>query len=146
MPFWGSFLPHFCFAPLLLCSTFALQIRHTTTCRAMDERTRRRQRWKKSLSISNWIGKGDSDDDSDDGVKVSMHGRLMVQPSKRILKDMSLGSTGAGRMTAIEEDDEDEKRRAETQYRLTTVKRRKVSSIARLNQFTGATRMAQSDD
>ena len=88
----------------------------------MDENARRRYQWKRSLSKWLKTGESDEDDDEEGGLKISMHGRLMVQPSRRVFKDLS-NSEDSGRGTEDEEDLE-EKRREETQYRLTTMKKR----------------------
>ena len=96
----------------------------------MEEAERRRQRWKKNLSLKAWFGDDEDEKEQEEGMKISMHGRLMVQPSRRVLKGPGIGDS-------IEEDDdedgdEEEKKRAETQYRLTTVnKKKKVSFGAR---------------
>ena len=88
----------------------------------MDENARRRYRWKRSLS--KWLKPNESDDDDEEegGMKISMHGRLMVQPSRRVFRDLSK-SEDSGRGTE-EEEDLEERKREETQYRLTTMKKR----------------------
>jgi hypothetical protein len=87
---------------------------------AMDEKERRWQKWRKGMA--NFLGFDDEGsnvgDDGIRGVKVSMHGRLMVQPSRRVL-DIQISD-----LDGSSDDDEEaaEKKREQMQYRLTAVK------------------------
>ena len=84
----------------------------------MDETARYRHQLRRRISskIKKYVFGNMLDDGSDDegSMKLSMHGRLMVQPSRMVLDIEENVSFNA---------DEEEKRRAETQYRLTTQKR-----------------------
>lgn len=128
-----------------------VRIRKANERAAMDENTRFRSQLKKRISsgINQLIGKAGEDDYSDDegSMKMSMHGRLMVQPSRRVLD--------------IEENvsfdpDEEEKKRAETQYRLTSMKKNKkrrtlpipgmYEDTSSLEQQRGCSRLCPSSD
>ncbi|CAB9512074.1 expressed unknown protein [Seminavis robusta] len=100
---------------------------------AMDEKVRRRERFKKQ--INNLFRSKDSDDEDDEegigGTKISMHGRLMVQPSRRHLVIPPSSSAESGGKTQEEYDEEEaaERKREETQYRLTTVKGKRRNAL-----------------
>lgn len=80
----------------------------------MDENQRRRNRFK--IQCARWFGRDYEEEDEEEGMKVSMHGRFMVQPSVMALHQLN-ESIESG-----DDDDDGEKKRQATQYRLTTVK------------------------
>ena len=94
-----------------------VQIRKADMRGAMDENTRYRHQIRRRLSskVKQLFKKIEGDDNvseaDDERMEMAMHGRLMVQPSKRNLfpSDSSYS-------------DEKEKKREETQYRLTTMR------------------------
>ena len=98
-----------------------VRIRKAEMRGAMDENIRYRHQIRRRLSskVKHFFGNFEGDDDigsagDDESMEMAMHGRLMVKPSQRNLNVEKSDSSLV---------DEEEKRREETQYRLTTMRR-----------------------
>ena len=105
-----------------------VRIRKASMTAAMDENIRKRHQLRRRLSskVKQFFAPFDDDDMSsgDESMTMSMHGRLMKQPSQNLPSDRDKNYSPWNK--------DEEKKRQDTQYRLTN----RVTAMRRVSFFT----------
>jgi hypothetical protein len=125
LSFYTLTLAHYSICTFFVLFSVILKLRTGDTRIAMDKTARRWQKWRKGVAY--FLGSRDEVSVGDDvipvgGAKVTMHGRLMVQPSRHVSDIRTTDHDQEDGPSSDDEEEAAEKKREEMQYRLTAVK------------------------